>query len=405
MPNPVDVWGLTAEHWSALSALASLATTIIALIAGIMGIRQLRSLNSQVKLEYDMSHATATREALVHLDGVFARIADNGLWAYFCNHEPIPAPSHAKHDQVIMTAEMLVDVLEVSLELGARVPAFQVNRPDWEAYAIELWTKSPALRHVALAARNTWANDLVDAVGELADKPAAFFINSAADNSAAISEALVDVEPKPTESLGESTPPQNDGRYWFAAGLMCRALHQDPLWGPWVASRRATQRLAVRFLAAVLMSEARRGGWVRITPAGEGVMCWLTPGAPDQSVVATIAERILAPVAFGRDWREALALFDAMDRARASLGPHLYAEFLGVVPRARRQGLATRLGAEGINWAVKAGVPVYLETFGDLNVALYEAAGFQIVGHFEGPRHCRGWGMLRHASRGDLAVE
>lgn len=78
---------------------------------------------------------------------------------------------------------------------------------------------------------------------------------------------------------------------------------------------------------------------------------------------------------FGRliEVRNTMDAHHPMDRR------HLYLWFLGVTPRLQGMGIGSRLLRAGLNRADEAGLPAYLETGTERNVALYRRHGFQII--------------------------
>lgn len=138
--------------WGAVSGLAAVGALLVGVVVAALAVRQLKSLAQE-------SYASTTRDAMVHLHTVLGRIGDHGLWKYFYCNEPQPPVGHEKHDQVAITAEMLVDVLEENIEMAARVPSFESNASDWMSYAEQIWLCSPAVRKIVSSASDTWAND------------------------------------------------------------------------------------------------------------------------------------------------------------------------------------------------------------------------------------------------------
>lgn len=199
-----------------------------------------------------------------------------------------------------------------------------------------------------------------------------------------------------TAAVVHTPYPESDRRIVRAALIMCEALAEDPLWGPWVASANPFQHASIRLLTVTYMAEAVRAGWLRLSPDLGGVMCWVGPGSKGPSLVERMAERALAPCALGRDRQAVLSLFHEMSAVRADLPPHVYAVFLGVLPESRQRGVGSSLAAEGLSWAAMNRVPVYLEAFTESNKDLYERAGFMVVRRFSAPRGVTGYGMLRN---------
>jgi GNAT superfamily N-acetyltransferase len=84
-------------------------------------------------------------------------------------------------------------------------------------------------------------------------------------------------------------------------------------------------------------------------------------------------------------WRSRflLRLERELDAARRQHvpGPHWYVTLLGVRPEARGKGLSRAVLRPVFEAADRAGVPVYLETVPEANVAIYERLGFALRGH------------------------
>lgn len=86
-------------------------------------------------------------------------------------------------------------------------------------------------------------------------------------------------------------------------------------------------------------------------------------------------------------------------------GRHLYLAVVGTDPQMQRKGLAQQVLSPGLDFADEQGVPAFVETSSEANVALYSRLGFGVVDHRiirdGGPDV---WAMLRRpAGRPDRA--
>lgn len=343
---------------NAVGALTNIGLLLVAVVAAGFALRQLRRSTDELGVNARVAYASVTREAMTHLLAVENHVMDHpDMFPYFWGDEPPPAPGTALAARVQLQAELLIDTVECSLELCRSVPEFQPNYGDWREFARILWA-SPSIRQAA--ARSTgWANDFIEA--------------------ACGREQLL---------------PTSDRRCWLASGIMCRALAEDPLWRDWVSSRWAHQRFATRVVVWAYLRDVLKNGWIEISENKRGMIAWLGPGADSQSRWVRSVELSLGRIAFGRDFRETMRLFDHMSNQRKQLGRHLYAEFLGVEAEHRRDRIATNLASTGLAWAIASGLPVYLEAFTEENRAIYEAHGFSVIETLTLGR-ARGWGMLR----------
>lgn len=79
-----------------------------------------------------------------------------------------------------------------------------------------------------------------------------------------------------------------------------------------------------------------------------------------------------------------LDLFDELDKMEEALDipePHLYVDFLGVLPEKQKQGRGHELMKAVIDIADRQHLPVMLFTNTPEDVAFYESLGFRCIGH------------------------
>ena len=137
------------------------------------------------------------------------------------------------------------------------------------------------------------------------------------------------------------------------------------------------------------------GTWVRaaiadggdlVVPAGPavtGVASWFGPGRygpSDGSLNAAGWGDVLA--AFGSSAAARMeAMTGELERQHDLLAPwpHLRLDFFGVQPEAQGAGIGSRLIEHGHLRADAAGLPCYLETFTERNVAYYGRRGWDVV--------------------------
>ncbi|MBN1160757.1 MAG: GNAT family N-acetyltransferase [Dehalococcoidales bacterium] len=83
-------------------------------------------------------------------------------------------------------------------------------------------------------------------------------------------------------------------------------------------------------------------------------------------------------------------------RKRVAPFPHWYLQVLAVDPQFQGQGIASRLLKPMLERIEKDGLPCYLETQAEQNVALYEHLGFRVVEEGTIPgSDIKSWAMLR----------
>jgi GNAT superfamily N-acetyltransferase len=136
------------------------------------------------------------------------------------------------------------------------------------------------------------------------------------------------------------------------------------------------------------------GAWVRaaiadggdlVVPDGEvtGVATWFGPqrhGPSEAAMEAAGWDEAMA--AFGEPAAaRVLAMTGELERQHELLAawPHLRLDFFGVLPEAQGTGVGSRLIEHGHRAADAAGLPCYLETFTERNVAYYGRRGWDVI--------------------------
>lgn len=182
-----------------------------------------------------------------------------------------------------------------------------------------------------------------------------------------------------------------------AATLTAEAFQTDPLFThlyPDPARRRRGLEIEYR---AYLRRIYFPVGVVETTDVVSGVAMWLPPGEGDS---LGWREKLLIPMLFRAvGWRRfliALRDYAAFDAAFPDT-PCWYLGLLAVAPDAQGQGIGSALLRAGLDRADRDGLPTYLETGTETNVAFYERHGFRTTGTITlpyGPDH---WAMWRDA--------
>lgn len=150
------------------------------------------------------------------------------------------------------------------------------------------------------------------------------------------------------------------------------------------------------FFEATLRDAIPFGSVYAGTDAGDmaAVAVWLPPGA----FPWTGARQARAAPTLIRTMIDAPRSFPAFMRLGSNAArahptePHWYLVVLGVRPSHQGHGHGSRLAAEGLHHADRAGTASYLETSDPANVAFYQRFGFTVVDHAlplvpDGPTH------------------
>lgn len=158
-----------------------------------------------------------------------------------------------------------------------------------------------------------------------------------------------------------------------------RAFWPDPLFG-YFARNHVHHHGFVPSVLRPVIADARGHGevWVARTQRGvAGSASWIAPGMMPRSKGRDlrIARGALGAFARGRNRADALRLLGAVDR-RHPHEPHWYLALLGVDPRFQRQGVGQALVRPVLDRCDEEGLPAYLETQKEENLAFYGRFGF-----------------------------
>jgi ribosomal protein S18 acetylase RimI-like enzyme len=116
-------------------------------------------------------------------------------------------------------------------------------------------------------------------------------------------------------------------------------------------------------------------GWIRIAADGAGIAVWIPPDAREE-------HEAIGPAPPGgeteilSDHAEGHAAFWGWVGEHEPPEPLLYLSHIGVMPERQGEGLGTALMRDGLAGADRDGVPAWLETSIEANVAYYERFGF-----------------------------
>jgi ribosomal protein S18 acetylase RimI-like enzyme len=184
-----------------------------------------------------------------------------------------------------------------------------------------------------------------------------------------------------------------------AAKVLTGAFRDDPAYVyifPDVDERVRSMHL----LWGVVLKYGLLYGVTYTTPAVSGIACWLPPGYTEVTFWRTLRAGLpFAVMRFKRDaLRRCMDVIGYVDRLhkRTMTRPHWYLWVLGVDPAHQGQGTGGRLLQPVLVRADEEGVPCYLETETEWNVAFYQRRGFEVVNDDQVPGHgLRLWTMLR----------
>ncbi|MBI5106336.1 MAG: GNAT family N-acetyltransferase [Solirubrobacterales bacterium] len=178
------------------------------------------------------------------------------------------------------------------------------------------------------------------------------------------------------------------------AAALARAFHDDPV-TRWVygadAGRR--DRWSSRFFAWQLRRLLDQDvSWT--TAAGDGAAMWALPDRWREGPADVL--RLLVATLPGIAPRLPRVLRGlAQVEARHPERRHLYLAVLGVDPPRQGGGVGSALLAPGLELCDRDGLPAYLETATERNVAFYTRHGFRVTGEVRLPKGPPVWLMWR----------
>lgn len=189
-----------------------------------------------------------------------------------------------------------------------------------------------------------------------------------------------------------------------AADAVTRAFLDDPMWSCILPDREA-RSMALRPMWNALIGFSRVYGEVLTTPDGQGAACWIAPGRTKTTLWMMLRTGMALPRSMMRLPKEARERFFGMmrfiDASHKELMPgrHWYLWVLGVAPEAQGRGIGRALLLPILDRADAEGIPCYLETQTEENVAFYRKCGFDVIAERrESVCHLPIWHMCRGAA-------
>jgi len=169
-----------------------------------------------------------------------------------------------------------------------------------------------------------------------------------------------------------------------AVEAFTRAFMDDPMWSI-VLPDEATRAEALRPMWEALIDFSRVYGEVYTTSEAEGAACWIAPDNTKMTLWKMLRTGMGLPRSMMRLPKDARNRFFGMmrfiDQNHGELMPgrHWYLMALGVAPGRQGRGIGAHLLAPILQRATDEGLPCYLETQTERNVAFYRKLGFEVL--------------------------
>ena len=169
-----------------------------------------------------------------------------------------------------------------------------------------------------------------------------------------------------------------------AAEMLAWAFQSDPIYRELFPEAGARHRVLVTMFDGVV-GYAMRYGEVLTTPEVRGAACWLPPGEVNVTlwrIARTGFGLVRGILAYSQDARKRFMAGVTDTEAvhkRLMRVPHWYLWLLGVAPDRQGHGYGSALLQPILARADEDGVPCYLETQTERNVAFYRRRGFEVA--------------------------
>jgi ribosomal protein S18 acetylase RimI-like enzyme len=177
------------------------------------------------------------------------------------------------------------------------------------------------------------------------------------------------------------------------AACLARAFETDPVLRWLIPGAADRRRRAPRFYAAVL-NHLAPAATILTTDGHAGVALWLAPRSPRPGWSAEVRYglRMLANLR-GRALH-GLRLVGEIEAAHPRTR-HWYLSLLGIEPLCQGRGLGSLLMQPVLQRCDREGLPAYLESSKEENIAFYRRHGFAVVGEVRVAGGPTLWPMLR----------
>ena len=167
-----------------------------------------------------------------------------------------------------------------------------------------------------------------------------------------------------------------------AARTLAEAFRDDPMMEIVAPNERKRPAVSQWFMSKAI-GYGMRWGEVSCNDDASAVAVWLTPGNTEMSPVRMLRAGLGAfPINAGISgtMRFMKAASNVAKFHKAVDGPHWYLLAIGTTPARQGQGLGSSLMETGTSKADAAGLPSYLETATDADIAFYSKRGFEVTG-------------------------
>lgn len=178
--------------------------------------------------------------------------------------------------------------------------------------------------------------------------------------------------------------------------LLAAAFAEDPAMAYIFPDPRDRARRLPRLFGLLFDAEALNGLRL-VTAGGEAATFWRAPGRASDGILAMLLHAWPMWRALGGSIGRALAVSNAI-AAHFPAEAAWYLHVAGCDPAAQGRGFGAAAVRAGLDRVAGSGLPSYLETATEKNLAFYRALGFEITDEWRVPKGGpRFWSMRRPA--------
>lgn len=176
---------------------------------------------------------------------------------------------------------------------------------------------------------------------------------------------------------------------------LAAAFMDDPV-AEWATPREALRQRTLRRFFGTQLGHKLPAGFVYTDEARTGAAIWAPPKTWRTTPVQDL--QLMRAFAHPRHWpRAPIVAYGllGLERAHPPEPPHFYLATLGVAPTAQGQGLGSHLMRPVLDCCDTDGIPAYLESSKESNIAFYARHGFRVTGEISLPCGPTMWAMWR----------
>jgi GNAT superfamily N-acetyltransferase len=177
--------------------------------------------------------------------------------------------------------------------------------------------------------------------------------------------------------------------------MLAAAFQDDPVMTYLFPDAKVRRSRLPRFFSVIFDGDGAAGERF-VTDGIEAATLWRRPGRGHLSLREKVIQAVPWLRASGTALGRALAVSAASD-ANHPAGPHWYLHIAGCSPDHQGQGFGTAAIRAGLTRADADGVPSYLETANETNIAFYQTLGFHVTHHWSVLNGPKNWSMIRPA--------